>query len=253
MGSRVYARGVWWLVAAALADAGSKRCTMQGKDLEIRWTESGVVKVLHNGDVVVSTNIGARKGPTSATCKATAVKFLTDTKEAYGKITLDTVNMELKSVLETLGENDPAPAPAPRPKPRPRPKVVTAPKPVVVPPTPGERQARECAETHAFAAYGDAWTVRSVTVEPIEPGARRILALQLFEDQEVRAIACSEEAVTSVRLTLVDAEGRRKADGSGGPRQPEVQYTPETDATYHLLVENPSNAAGAIAVAILTR
>ena len=88
---------------------------MQGFDLEIQWTEPGVVRVLHQGAPVVSANIGHRKGPTSATCLPTGVKFLTDTQEVPGKLTLETVKMDLASVLETLRPPEPAPAPKPKP------------------------------------------------------------------------------------------------------------------------------------------
>lgn len=227
---------------------------MKGFTLDIEWTEPGVVRVLHQGAPVVTANIGHRKGPTSATCLPTGVKFLTDTQEMRGKLTLETVKMDLSSVLETL-QPPPAAAPPPKVAPRPRPRRRAAPKPAPPPPPPpdpGVLAATECVQTRSWEAYADGWRVRSINTGPLAPGERRNLALQLLAGQSLRIEVCGEEKVAVLEAQLVDAEGNRRVLDTGD-RQLTLAHEARENAVQHVLITNLSTEAGAVAIAVLTR
>ena len=245
---------MWSLwIGLALGSAGSRTCVFRGISMEIRWKEDGTVKVLDRGRLLVSADAGKFVGTTTASCLPEGVKFLTDTHEVPGKLTLETAKIGLSSVLDTL---DPArlkaaAAPRPRPRARPRPR----PQPAAAPPRqdPAERSVKECVQTTVYAAYDDGWALRSIVVDTIDAYDRRNYVVSLVAGNEYRFVGCGESNLANVDLILYDQEGVPVSRDETSSRQPQMSFRPAKTGQYHVFVMNPSGYDAAISMGVVYR
>ncbi len=231
----------------ALADAGSKTCSMRGLRFAVQWTESGSVTVKENGDRIVGFEVGALKGTTTLQCDGETLRFLTDTHRIRGRFTLEKVAVDLSDILDTLSPERLARASQPKPRPRRR----AAPKPPPAPKRPaGEAAAQACVNTKVWDGYDDGWRVRTVQARMLDAGDKATWTMTLVSGNTYRFFGCSEASVRRLDLVLYGQEGAAKASDMDGDRQPYVDFTPDLTQTVHAVLLAPDLDDGKAGVAL---
>jgi len=117
-----------------------------------------------------------------------------------------------------------------------------------------EKQAEECVNTKVWDSYGDGWGVRTMTKTTLETGKTRNYLVTLYAGNQYRMLACGDDSVTNLDVLLYDTEGNMLSRDDSEGREPNFAYTPETTATYYVVVylrglkDQKSDAGVAMAV-----
>ena len=208
------------------AHAGIQHCTFRGLPVELGWDDAGTLQLKDGADVLASVPLDLPAGQTSARCLPEGVRFLTDTREAHGKLTLATRTVSFTDLLDTLD-----PARFTRNQQR-------------------EEEALSCTRTSIWEDYGEGWRVRSLTADVLSPGRDQVLQLALLPATTYRVSACVDGSAGQVQVELYDGDGRLVLAGAQGSRKKSLEHHSEAAGSAFVVVRHDGASEAGVSVAV---
>jgi hypothetical protein len=115
--------------------------------------------------------------------------------------------------------------------------------------------ALACVRTKVWDAYGDGWSLRTMSSSPLGVGERRSYALSLMPGRAYRVLGCATGSLADLDLALYDASGHVVVADATADGQPILDLSGRT-GTFTLVVYGRRGVAadpGGAAFAVLHR
>ena len=101
---------------------------------------------------------------------------------------------------------------------------------------PDEEVARDCLETKVWEDYDEGWSLRTLDASSAGEGEMQAYPLTLMASNQYEFIACSDEKVHAIDLSLADNDGDVIAYEEVDGREALLPFEPEETDTYYLTV-----------------
>jgi hypothetical protein len=101
---------------------------------------------------------------------------------------------------------------------------------------PDEEVARDCLETKVWEDYDDGWSLRTLDASSAGEGEMQAYPITLMASNQYEFIACSDDKVHAIDLSLADNDGDVIAYEEVDGREALLPFEPEVTDTYYLTV-----------------